>query len=344
MTTVEISRTLTAWPRQSARRLMLKSLAALAAASMCLTPWTASAAAADDFPSRPVKIVVPFPPGAANDAIARAIAEKLSERWQQPVIVENRPGGSSIIGTSVVAEAPPDGHTLLANVALMIQNPLLRKNLSYDPAKLVPVTQINRQQLLIVVNGKTPVHNLDELAALAKQQPGKLNYATFGVGSTAHLMLAKFAKDRDLDLVHVPYKGSGDMLRALIAGDVQIAVTDVLAPQAHFASGALRPIAVTGPERVSRYPAVQTMNEAGISGFGNYSWLGLFAPAGTPDDVILKISNAFNEVQKDPKLAAWFNDMGVMPSSTSPAQFRAIYAHDQNVWADVINVTGITVE
>ena len=234
-------------------------------------PWVAAAAPADTFPSRPVKVVVPFPPGAANDAKTRAIAEKLAERWQQPVIVDNRPGGSSIIGTSLVAEAPADGYTLLANVTLMIQNPLLRKNLAYDPAKLVPVTQINRQQLMI-------------------------------------------------------------------------AVTDPLSPQQYFASGAMRPIAVTGPQRSPRYPAVQTMEEAGIKGFDGYNWLGLFAPAGTPDDVIRKISDAFNEVQRDPKMVAWLEETGVMPAYTTPAEFREIFERDRAVWAEVIRVTGVTVD
>lgn len=341
------------WNIQKARRGLLlaprghavrRGLVALAAASACLMPWLATAAPADTFPSRPVKIVVPFPPGAANDVKTRAIAEKLAERWRQPVIVDNRPGGSSIIGTSLVAEAPADGYTLLANVTLMIQNPLLRKNLAYDPAKLVPVTQINRQQLMIAVNGNTAVHNLDELAALARQKPGQLNYATFGIGSSAHLMLAKFAKDRDLDLVHVPYKGSGDMLRALLAGEVQISVTDPLSPQQYFASGAMRPIAVTGPQRSPRYPNVQTMEEAGITGFDGYNWLGLFAPAGTPDDVIRKISDAFNEVQRDPKMVAWLEETGVMPAYTTPTEFREIFERDRAVWAEVIRVTGVTVD
>lgn len=321
---------------------MLGGLGALLAATAGFSPLVAGAA--DTFPSRPVKIVVPFPPGAANDAIVRGIADKLSQRWGQAVVVDNRPGGSSIIGTSEVAAAPPDGHTLLANVTLMIQNPLLRKNLPYDPTKLVPVTQINRQQLLIVVNGKTSVRTLDDLAEVARKNPGKLNYATFGIGSTAHMMLAKFAQDRDLDLVHVPYKGAGDILRALLAGDVEIAVTDLLSPREYFATGELRAVATTGPTRIASYPAVQTMEEAGITGFKNYNWLGLFAPTGTPETIVREISDAFNEVQKDPKLAAWFEEMAVLPSDTTPEAFRDIYKRDSEAWANVIRVTGITVE
>lgn len=331
---------------QSVGGRMMKSILGGVCVAMAFAASVVSAPAhaATEYPTKPVRIVVPFPPGAANDAIVRGISEKLSQRWGQPVIVENKPGGSSIIGTSSVAEATPDGHTLLANVALMIQNPLLRKNLPYDPAKLTPVTQINRQQLIIVVNDKTPAKNLAELKELASQRPGQLNYATFGIGSTAHMMLEKFAKDNNVDLEHVPYKGSGDVLRALLADEVQVAVMDPLTPREYFANGSLRPIAVTGPERVSLYPDVQTMKEAGVEGFSHYNWLGLFAPTGTPEDVIVQISDAFNEAQKDPKLQKWFEDMAVLPSNTTPAEFRAIYDTDSKIWAEVIQATGITVE
>lgn len=297
------------------------------------------------FPERQVRIIMPFPPGAANDTTMRAIAERLADRWKVPVIVENRAGGSTIIGTAVVANAEPDGYTLLANVALIMQNPLLRKNLSYDPAKLVPVSQVNIQQLVIVARKGLNVHNLDELAEQARKSDRKLNFATFGIGSTAHLMLAKIEQDKNIEMVHVPYKGAGDIVKALMAGEADFAVMDPLYPQPYFKSGDITPVAVTASERLPYLPDTPTMEESGVTGFGSYSWLALFAPTGTPDAVLDEIATAVREVQQEPGLHKRFvEEMRVVPSTATRAEFAKIYKQDTARWADVIKQTGISLE
>jgi tripartite-type tricarboxylate transporter receptor subunit TctC len=261
------------------------------------------------------------------------------------VLVDNKPGGGTIIGTDMVAKAAPDGHTLLANVSAIVQNPALRKKMPYDTAKdLAPVAQINRQHLVLVARPDLPIRNVAELVAYAKANPGKVNFATWGVASTAHMIFEKVRIDTGAAMVHVPYKGSQEINKALLTGEADVAVMDIVTPLPHIRAGKLRPIAVNGPVRAPMFPEVQTLSEAGIGGFEPYGWLGLFAPAGTPAAVIRKIADDLNSVQSDPALAKRWEDMAVYPSETTPAQFKAIFEKDLATWTAVIRRTGLTVD
>jgi len=327
----------------SLRRRTLMA-AALAAPAATVFPSIA-AAQGSDFPSRPVRIVLPFPPGTANDITLRLLAERLSARWKQPVIVDNRPGGSSIIGTDAVAKSAPDGYTLLANITLIVQNPALRKKLPYDPKDLTAVTQLNRQQLAVFVRSELPVRNFNELVALAQSKPGTLNFASWGLGSTAHLMFEKIQLDKGVKMVHVPYKGGAEINKAVLAGEADIGVADLLSPDAFFKAGKLRVIAVTGPQRLARMPDVQTLAEAGVKGFEGYNWVGLFAPANTPPAIVRRISDEINAIQADPALNKRFrDDMFVEPSETTPQDFARIYERDMATWTQVIKETRVTLE
>ncbi len=333
---------MTQHPGSPRRRALLA--AALAAPATTLLPF-AALAQGSEFPSRPVRIVLPFPPGTANDITLRLVAERLSARWKQPVVVDNRPGGSSIIGTDAVAKSAPDGYTLLANITLIVQNPALRKKLPYDPKDLVPVTQLNRQQLAVFVRSELPVRNFSELVAHAQARPGTLNFASWGLGSTAHLMFEKIQLDKGVKMVHVPYKGGAEINKAVLSGEADVGVADLLSPDAFFKAGKLRVIAVTGPRRLARMPEVQTLAEAGVNGFDGYNWVGLFAPASTPAAIVRRISDEINLVQADAALGKRFrDDMFVEPSETTPQDFAKIYERDMATWTQVIKDTRVTLD
>lgn len=298
-----------------------------------------------DFPTGPVRIVLPFPPGTVNDSILRIVAERLSQRWKQPVTVDNKPGASSMLGATAVSQAKADGHTLLANITLMVQNPALRAKLPYDPKALVPVTQINRQQLPVFVRSDLGIDSTTKLFAYAQANPGRLNFASWGIGSTAHIIKAKLEQDKKITMTHIPYKGGADIVKALLSGEADVAVADFLSPSAHFQSGKLKVIAVTGPKRFANMPNVPTLAEAGVAGFEGYNWFGLFAPTGTPSAVLKKIAMDIAAVQSDPALQARFkNEMFVEPTATTPEEFQKIYARDAQTWTSVIRATKIALD
>ena len=326
-------------------RLRRRSLLlAVASPAIGLVP-AATLAQAADFPARPVRIVLPFAPGAANDLVVRLLAERLSQRWGHSVIVDNRPGGGTIIGTDAVAKAAPDGHTLLANVSAIVQNPALRKKMPYDTARdLAPVAQINRQHLVLVARPDLPIRNVRELVAYAKANPSTVNFGTWGVASTAHMIYEMTRLETGAPMVHVPYKGSQDILKALFSNEAHVAVMDVVTPLPHIQAGRLRAIAVNGPQRAPVFPEVQTLSEGGVPGFEAYGWLGLFAPAGTPAAIVRKIADDLNAVQSDPALARRWEELQVYPSQTTPEQFKAIFERDLASWGAVIRRTGLTLD
>ncbi|UXN58484.1 Bug family tripartite tricarboxylate transporter substrate binding protein [Phyllobacterium zundukense] len=295
-----------------------------------------------DYPNRLVRIVLPFPPGTSNDLAIRMLAERLSKQWGQPVVVENRPGASSIIGTVVVVKAPADGYTLLATISLLAQNHTLIRNLPYDALRdLVPVTELNRQQLAVYVRDDSPFYSVADLLSHARTHPGELKFATWGVGSTAHLMIEKIRLDKSAVMTHVPYKGGTDIVRAVLSDEVDVGAGDL-----RIASRSrLRVIAVTGPSRLIALPQVGTLAEAGVDGFGDYSWFGLFAPAGTPPEIVRKISDSINRVQSDPTLAKRLtDDMLATPTFTTPEEFSKIFQESVNTWASFIKATGVATD
>jgi tripartite-type tricarboxylate transporter receptor subunit TctC len=298
------------------------------------------------YPDRPVRIVIPSVAGSTNDLVLRILAERLSQRWGQPVVVDNRPGGATLIGSDFVAKSPPDGYTLLANVTSIVQNPALRRRMPYDTLRdFAPVAQINRQHLAVIVRPGLPVNSVTELIAYARANPGKVSFGSWGIASTAHMICEKIQIDGGVSMVHVPYKGAQDIVRALMNGEADAGGSDMLTPLPHIRAGRVRIIGVNGPARAPLYPNVQTLAEAGVTGFEAYGWFGLFAPAGTPAAVVRKISQDLNAVQADPELARRFIDeMQVYPSNTTPEEFTAIFERDLGIWAAVIKRAGISLD
>jgi len=330
--------------RPARRRALARAANTAALIALCGLALPASAQA-DNYPDRTVRIVLPFPPGTVNDTVLRLLADGMSAQWKQPVVVENKPGASSMIGTAQVAQAPADGYTLLANISLILQNPALRSKLTYDPKAIMPVTEINRQQLAIFVRADLPIHSLQELIAYAKERPGKVNFASWGIGSTAHLIREKFQIDQGVDMAHVPYKGGQEINRAVAAGEADVGVADFLSPMPLVRSGKLRIIGTTGPARMPAMPQAQTLAEAGVKGFESYNWFSLFAPAGTPASVVQKIAETVHAVQDDPALLQRFREeMLVYPVKTTPEEFAKIYERERQIWTQIAEQTGLRLD
>lgn len=298
------------------------------------------------WPTKAVRIVVPFTPGGGTDIATRLVAERLATLWGQPVIVENKPGGSSIIGTDSVVRSAPDGHTLLAAVPVTVQNVALRKNLPYDTVKdLVPVTELNRQQYAVIARSTFESNTLGDILAQSKASGKPLLFASSGIGSTGHIAAEKIRIDRVPDLTHVPYKGSPELVRSIVSAEADLGLVDLQTALPFAKVGRLKIVAFTGPRRHAQFPAVPTLAEAGIKGFEAYNWVGYFAPRGTPADIVQKISDDINRVQADPAIARRMeNDLAVEPTRTTPAEFRQIFEQDLNTWTAVIKAVGITLD
>jgi tripartite-type tricarboxylate transporter receptor subunit TctC len=303
--------------------------------------------AAQEFPSQPVKLVVPYPPGGGVDGLARPIAERLSQTWGKPVIVENRPGASTIIGTESVVKAAPDGHTLLFTTdSTVTSNPHLFKTLSYDPLKdLVPVTQLIDLHQMVVVHPSVSASSIKELVALAKAKPGTLNYASYGNGSQPHLLYEMLKKETGVNIVQVPFKGIAPALTAVIAGETQMTLGGAATSAGHMKAGRLKALAISRPARLPSHPEVPTLVEAGFPGIDPRSWFGLFAPARTPSAIVERIQKATAAVIGAPDFKEKYIDApGYTGVGQSPAEFAKFVADDMAYKKRLISVTGITAE
>jgi tripartite-type tricarboxylate transporter receptor subunit TctC len=319
------------------RRIMLAAgLGLLALVGMTI------AAAAADYPSRPVTIVVGFPPGGASDILARIVGNRLATLLGQPFVIDNRPGAGGNVAGEVVAHASPDGYTLLlGNNAILATNASLYGKTGFDAEKdFAPITLIGTQANVLVVNNNVPVHSFAELIALAKANPGKLNFASSGYGLAAHLAGELFKADAGIDIVHVPYKGSAPALQDVIAGQDQMMFATTSGAMGLIKSGQLRPLAVTTLKRTPSLPEVPTIDELGIKGFEATTWHGLVAPAGTPGDVIKILHQAVVEALSDPGVQHSLNELGVDIATGTPEQFAAYIHSEIPKWAAVIKVSG----
>jgi tripartite-type tricarboxylate transporter receptor subunit TctC len=307
---------------------------------------TAVIAPAADYPSRPVTIVVGFPPGGASDILARIVANKMASVLGQPVVVDNRPGAGGNVAGEVVAHAPADGYTLLlGNNAILATNGSLYKEVGFDAEKdFAPITLIGTQANVLVVNNDVPAHSLAELIALAKANPGKLNFASSGYGLAAHLAGELFKADAHVDIVHVPYKGSAPALQDVIAGHDQMMFATTSGAMGLIKSGQLRPLAVTTLQRTPSLPDVPTIDEAGIKGFEATTWHGIVAPAGTSRPVIDSLHAALVETLKDAAVRHSLDELGVDVATDSPEQFAAYIHSEIPKWAAVIKTSGAHVE
>ena len=304
-------------------------------------------AGAQEFPARIVKLVVPYPPGGGVDGLARPFADRLSRIWGQTVIVENKPGASTMIGGAEVARAPADGHTLFFTTDSSItSNPHLFKKMMYDPTKeLVGVTQLIDLHQLVLVHPSVTANTVQELVALAKAQPDKLNYGSYGVGSQPHLLFEMLQKETGIKIQQVSYRGIAPAITAVIASDVQMTLGGVSVAAGHIAGGRLKPLALSRDTREKTLPNTPTLREAGFPNIDPRSWFGLFAPAGTPPAVVAKISRDVAAVLNDPEFKARFIDgPGFTGVGSTPEAFAKFIADDLAYKRNLIAVTGITAE
>jgi tripartite-type tricarboxylate transporter receptor subunit TctC len=316
-------------------------------AAGCLLPQLARAqSAAADYPSRPVRIVVPFSPGGAVDGPMRAIAEQLGRRLKQQVIIENRPGAGATIGSEAVARAAPDGYTLLlASQTNAISASLYAGRLAFNPVDdFAGISLLGREPGALVVHPSLPVNNVAELVALAKKEPGKLNYASSGNGSGQHLFMAMFASMSGIQLVHVPYKGSGQAINDLLGGTVPMAMPGAAAMVKHIKAGKLRVLATTGRARAAQLPEVPTLAESGLAGYEAYVWMGLLAPKATPRPIVELLQREAKAALATPEVVTYMNDAGVESVGSSPAEMEAFFREERERWARIVKETGAKID
>ena len=313
----------------------------LAALSMLAMFWT-STAMGQGYPNKPVHVVVPFTAGSATDILARTYGQKLSEMWSQPVVVDNRPGAGGTIGAAVVAKSAPDGYTLLVHSAAQAYNPSIYPSLPYDTVKdFIDIVPLGGQPNVLVVAPSSGIKTVGELIAQAKQKPGQLNFGSAGTGSGTHINGEKFKLAAGIDVVHIPYKGTPEALTDTIAGRVTYFFSPISAALPFVRDGKLVALAVSTAKRSSALPNVPTVAEAGLPGFDYSLWVGLFAPAGTPADVIDKIARDVRTVAQSADVKERFAALGAEPMPMTPTEFKQFVDTEIAESAKVVKAAGI---
>ncbi|MCC7486157.1 MAG: tripartite tricarboxylate transporter substrate binding protein [Burkholderiales bacterium] len=313
-------------------------------AALLLTAF-AGGAIAQNFPSRPVRLVVPLAPGGTNDTLGRIVAGPLGERLGQQFVVDNRPGGNSLIGSAIVARALPDGHTLLIMGAGHSINPSLQRSLPYDTLRdFAPVGLVGGGPYLLVVHPSVPAQAAKEFVAWVKGRPGKVNYASAGVGNPTHLCGELLNLAAGIDMTHVPYKGGGAVLPDLVAGRVSAFFSSISTTQAHVQAGRLRSIAVTTVQRTPFLPEVPTFVEAGFPGVVVNAWYGILATGGTPRAIVDRLSDELRKVLAEPAVRDQITKRGISPEATTASEFDKLIRADMVKWAKVVKAAGIQPE
>ena len=299
-------------------------------------------ASAQDFPSKPIKLIVPFPPGGPNDIIARVVGQRMSELIKQPVVIDNRGGQGGVLGTDAVAKAAPDGYTIgIVSASSLVINPTMEK-VPYDVARdFAPVTLVTTVPEMLVVASNVAARDMGELVALARGQPGKLNFASAGVGGLPHLAGELFKLTARIDIVHVPYRGAAPAINDLLGQQVQMAFLDLPVILPHIKSGMLRPIALGAPKRAPTSPEVPTTAEVGMPDLLIENWYGMIAPAGTPANIVNLLNRVTNEAMSDPQVAQKLADQGLTVAGDTPEHFRDYIGAETKKWAKVIKDAGI---
>jgi tripartite-type tricarboxylate transporter receptor subunit TctC len=312
---------------------------------LCLAAAVAAALsgpafAQGNYPSQPLKLVVPYPAGGATDTLARTIAQKLQEAWGQTAIVENKTGASGTIGNNFVAKAQPDGYTILVGITALIQQQSLMEKLPYDPlADLVPVTQIARSPSLFAVPLESPAKSLKDFVAMVKAQPHKFNFGSYGAGTSAHIQGSLLNMQSGMDLVHVPFAGSAPLVTNLVGGQVTSAFVDSASARPHFKN--MRALAVTGTQRMRGLPDVPTFAELGYQSFDPYGWFGVFVPAKTPPAVVQKLSAEINRILRLPEVTTKIEALGLEVGGGKPEEFGKTVRDDAAIYAKIIKEANI---
>ncbi|MDM0066796.1 tripartite tricarboxylate transporter substrate binding protein [Variovorax sp. J31P207] len=319
------------------RRRIVGALGAVPLAAATFPAW------AQGYPSKPIRIVVPLPPGSPPDVLARVVAERLQEAWKQPVVVENRPGATGMIGMDAVAKSTPDGYTVGVMFLTHTVLPALFGKVSYDTAAdLVPIANLAWIYNVLVVPTSVPARSAKELADLARAQPGRLTYGSGGNGSPAHLLGESFKQATQADMLHVPYKGPAEAVQALLGGQISamFATTSVAVPLVN--AGKLRALAVTSPNRLLALPSVPTMAESGVPGFDLREWEGIVAPAGTPREIVAKWNDELGRIMRLPAVRDRLSDLGMEAAPpNSPEQFASLVHGELQRWTRFVKATGL---
>ena len=324
------------------RRRWLAQAAALGGAA-ALPSWPARADGT--YPSRPLRLVVPYPAGGGADTIARLIGQQLTQSWKQPVVVDNKPGASGILGNDTVAKAAPDGYTMLLAITAMIQSPSLYRKMPYSVERdFLPVSLVARSSDLFVVPSRIPARTLAEFIAMAKASPGKLSYGSYGNGTSSHLHGEQFKIQAGIDLVHIPSQGAAPLVSDILGGQVDSAFVDVTSANSYLAGGKFRVLGITGTQRHAALPAVPTFAEAGLNGFEPNGWFGFFLPAGTPRPIADKLAAEVGRIVKQPEVSQRLAAMGLQPVASSPAELATVVSNDTPKWAEIVRAARIQLD
>ena len=321
-------------------RLNLVMPALCCAALGCAAPHAAAQSA---YPSRNVQIIVPYTAGGSIDIMSRAVAQKLAEAWGKNVVVDNRPGASGMIGTEIATRAEPDGHTLLGHTSSYPATASVRAKLPFDPARaIVPVAMIAKAPMLLAIHPSVPAKSIKELVALAKKNPGKLNYSSSGAGGNNHFSGALFASAAGITLTHVPYKGISQALIALASGEVEIVIASAAAVNPQLKAGKVRALAVSSPEPSPLLPGLPSIAQSGVPGYSYQLWWGLFAPAGMPSDRINTVNAAVNKILAGTEMKKFLDNEGAEPWPLTPAQLSDLLPREIERYRKAANAAGIT--
>ncbi len=306
----------------------------------------ATSAAAQNYPDHVIKFIVPFAPGGPVDVVARLVGQRMAPILGQNIIIDNRLGGGGVIGAKAVANAEPDGYTLLfGNISTLAVIPAVTKNRDYDPAKnFVPVAKVSDSPEVLVVNSSFPAHSVADLVAIARKSPGTLNFGSSGYGNATHLAAEWFKAKMSLDIVNIPYKGLSEVVTGVLAGQVKFVFGAIEGVMPHIQDGQLRPLAVTSEKRSPLLPDVPTMIESGVDGFVVSSFEGVVAPAGTPAAIVAKLNAAINESIAQPEMRSQLERLGATPATGTPEEFAAFFAAENRKWVAVVKSAGVSLD
>jgi len=306
--------------------------------------WNAGVQAADNYPAKPIRMIVPFPAGGGTDIIGRLVGQELSARWGQSVVVENRPGASGTIGYGMAAKAPADGYTILLGITTLIQAPWLYKNLPYKISDLTPVSQIVRSADILMVPSASGITTLRQFVEKAKANPGSFSYASYGNASTSHFNGERFKKEAGIDIVHVPFQGANPAMAAVLGNQLNIGFIDASTASAHLKSDRVNVIGVAGSLRHPALPDVPTVGEQGYPGLDANGFFAVFVPAGTPQPIVDKLGAEVADIVKSPTVHARLTQMGLVPVASLPAEFKAQLEKDSLHWKQSAETLGISLD
>lgn len=326
-------------------RVDLRAFRVKALVLLCVLCGNPNPSLADSYPSKTIRIVVPYPPGGFNDTLARTLAQKMSEKWKQPVVVDNRPGGGTTVATGMVARSPADGYTLLMASFAYSVNPALYVSLPYDTEKaFTPVILAASASNMLVTHPARPFKSIKELITVAKAKPGTLNYASAGNGSSTHLCMELFKRMAGVDLVHIPYKGSAPSINGLLGGEVDLLCDNAPNALPHVRAGKLRALGLTGEHRHPAIADIPTIAESGVPGFEVTVWFGVLTPAGTPPAVVTALNTEVGRILKLPEVISRFNEQGVQAMGGTPGSFAAFLRAQNIKWTKVVKESGVKAE